>query len=64
MALRVRVAAFLAALAVVTVCCGAVCPPCTCSVSAAGVVQSVSCTHMSMDMYGIPSDIPATTERL
>ena len=43
--------------------CEAICPPCACS-GVGGVVQSVSCTHMSMDMYGIPDRIPSTTERL
>lgn len=56
-------AIFLIALAAAVPRGAAVCPPCSCS-SVAGVVQSVTCTHMSMDMYGIPGRIPPSTRHL
>ena len=64
MARREGVALFLGAVALALFgSCGAICPMCTCS-GAGGVVTSVSCSHMSMDMYGIPDNIPSTTEFL
>ncbi|CAI8057022.1 Peroxidasin, partial [Geodia barretti] len=53
---------FLAA-AVFVSCDATICVLCTCS-GTGGATKSVSCTHMSMDMYRVPGDVPSTTELL
>ena len=51
------------AAAVFVSCDATICVMCTCS-STGGATKSVSCTHMSMDMYRVPDDVPSTTELL